>query len=145
MDLDDLFPEAAERARKARKEGIKLQKNFHGWRGNERLHATLDAFADEWPECIPAGSKSYLYGATTKLLEEIGDKAGPRFIQWASQIIRHEKPELIDGIKTPESLIFLVARWRREGEGVCPGCGLGITDCPHEWGSQQRQKKYLGG
>ena len=136
-ELDDFFgpkPEPRE---------IKLTKNIRGWRCSAFLWLTLDAFVDEWPELMPRGSKSSLYRATEELHAEVGEANGPKFIHWASQIIRNEKPELIDGVKNPRSFMFLVGRWRREkGGDLCPDCGEHYSSCCCEWGSERRNLEY---
>lgn len=122
---------------------IDLPKNTRSWRCSSRLWKSLDAFVDAWPELMPRGSKSSLYRATEDLLSEIGDANGPRFISWASQIVRHEKPELIDGVKDPRSFKFLIGKWRREqGGDLCPDCGDHFSSCRCEWGSERRNAMY---
>lgn len=122
---------------------IQLTKNIHSWRCSSRLWPTLDAFVDEWPELMPRGSKSTLYSSVDELLVEVGDRAGPRYVRWASQIIRHKKPELVSSLKNCRSLMFLLGKWRRDKvEDVCPECGEDENNCTHEWGSQRRQSKY---
>lgn len=136
-ELDDYFgpkPEPRE---------IKLTKNIHSWRCSNQLWESLDAFVDEWPELMPRGSKSSLYRATEELLSEVGEANGPRYIRWASQIVRNEKPELLDGMKDPRSLKFLLGRWRREkGGDLCPDCGEHWSSCRCEWGSKRRNLEY---
>lgn len=136
-DLDDFFgpkPEPRE---------IDLTKNIRSWRCSSQLWSTLDAFIDEWPELMPRGSKTSLYRATEELLSEVGEASGPRYVRWASQIIRNEKPELVDNVKDPRSLKFLLGKWRREkGGDLCLDCGEHYSSCECEWGSQRRQAKY---
>lgn len=109
------------------------------------IQKSLVAFAEEWPEVIPLGSKSFLYKTAKKMIVEVGAKEAPKFVHWASSIIKNEKPELIDGVKSFDSFSFLIAKWRREHGDRCPACGEDWRDCLDEWGSQKRQEKYGGG
>ncbi|NOR90902.1 MAG: hypothetical protein GQ524_11695 [Anaerolineales bacterium] len=122
---------------------ITLTRNVRGWRCSNQLWESLDTFVDEWPELMPRGSKSSLYRAAEELLSEVGEANGPRYIRWASQIVRNEKPELLDGIKNPRSFLFLLGRWRRErGGSLCPDCGEHFSSCGCEWGSKRRNAMY---
>ncbi len=139
--LDEWFPEAAERAKKAKEnfKGLPVQK--YPWRCEDEIKGALDAFADLWPECIPRGSKASLYAAARELVREVGEANAPRFIEWAHDLITRQNPDL--HIKTPRSLLFLVAKWRlRGGDDVCPICGLSYQECPHEWGGERRRRRY---
>jgi len=106
--------------------------------------SALVAFAEEWPECIPLGSKSFLIKTAKKLVGEVGENDAPQFIHWASQIVKYDKQELIDSIKSLDSFSFLIGKWRREREDRCPECGRDMSTCRHEWGSRKRTERYGG-
>ena len=136
-ELDDFF------GSKPEPQEIDLPRNIRSWRCSDRLWSTLDAFIDEWPELMPMGSKSSLYRATEELLSEVGELAGPKYIRWASQIVRNESPELVPNIKDPRSLMFLIGEFRRtKGGDLCPDCREHFSSCECEWGSERRNIKY---
>lgn len=156
-EFDLAFPEATRRANENKKafeaHGQKTQAEILAGSFDQRKEkrwskapancvATLVAFEEEWPECVPVGSKSFLYKTAKKLITEIGEADAPKFVHWASNIIKTEKPELIDGVKSLDSFSFLHGKWRREKGDRCPECGKGPIECTDEWGSRKRQEKY---
>lgn len=127
--------------------------NKISWKGCEpSLISTCQAFADCWPECVPAvGNRSSFYAGIRKIVREVGEADGPDFVRFAKDEIeqrdrarqaRNLRPlDIIDG----HSIYFLTVEWKKAKMGKtdrCPTCGDHWSMCRCEWGSKKRREQY---
>jgi hypothetical protein len=157
-ELDAMLPRAALSARRSKAKFTKpraqspdelLSDAFKPeaskrWNCEDEIKPMLTAFSEEWPECVPSGSKSSLYASARKVIAEVGEAKSAEFIHWASQEVKRKSPDVAVNVKDLRSLMFKVPAWRRMHRDHCPECGQHWTSCPHEWGSNRREEKYGG-
>lgn len=121
------------------------------WKCEPGIKQACAAFAEEYPECVPApGNRASFYVGIRKLVREFGEIRAIAFIHWARGEINSINREKVRSNSRPldvvdaHSIGFLIPKFKRQGVDKCPDCSEHFSACVHEWGSQKRNEMFGG-